>query len=71
MDKLGREVIKIAATVSLALLLGTGPVQAQGLGGSAVVLQLEPADANVASLDITFHRKGVSEAGKVRVPISQ
>src|SRR5439155_9069784 len=35
MDKLGREVIKIAATVSLALLLGTGPVQAQGLGGSS------------------------------------
>ena len=45
--------------------------KAQSLGGSAVVLQLEPADANVASLDITFHRKGVSEAGKVRVPISQ
>jgi hypothetical protein len=34
-----------------------------------LVLELDPADANVASLDITVHKKGVSEPKKASVPI--
>jgi hypothetical protein len=45
--------------------------RAQSLGGSALVLQLDPADANVATLDITVHTRGVSDAKKVSVPIAQ
>jgi hypothetical protein len=45
--------------------------RADGAGGSALVLQLEPADANVASLEITVKKKGTNDAKKVSVPISQ
>jgi VWFA-related protein len=45
--------------------------RAQGVSGTAVVLQLDPADANVASLDITMRAKGVADAKKVSVPIAQ
>ena len=45
--------------------------RAQTLGGSALVLQLNPADAMVATLDITVHTKGVADAKKVSVPIAQ
>jgi VWFA-related protein len=45
--------------------------RAQSLGGSALVLQLNPADARVASLDITVHTKGVADAKKVSIPIGQ
>jgi VWFA-related protein len=45
--------------------------RAQTLGGSALVLQLNPADARVASLDITVHTKGVADAKKVSIPIGQ
>ncbi|HEX9493206.1 MAG TPA: VWA domain-containing protein [Thermoanaerobaculia bacterium] len=45
--------------------------RAQGLRGSALVLQLEPADANVAALDITVKKKGSPDAKKVSVPIVQ
>jgi VWFA-related protein len=45
--------------------------RAQVEGGSALVLQLEPADANVASLDITVKKKGSPDARRVSVPISQ
>jgi hypothetical protein len=45
--------------------------RAQVVGGSALVLQLNPADAKVASLDITVHTKGVADAKKVSIPIGQ
>jgi len=45
--------------------------RAQSLGGNALVLQLNPADAKVASLDITVHTKGVADAKKVSIPIGQ
>jgi len=45
--------------------------RADSIGGSALVLQLDPADANVASLDITVKKKGTNDAKKVSVPISQ
>ncbi|MDQ6802726.1 MAG: VWA domain-containing protein [Acidobacteriota bacterium] len=45
--------------------------RAQSLDGSALVLQLNPADARVATLDITVHTKGVADAKKVSVPIAQ
>jgi len=45
--------------------------RAQGLRGSVLVLQLEPADANVAALDITVKKKGSPDAKKVSVPIVQ
>ena len=45
--------------------------RAQSVGGSALVLQLDPADANVASLDITVKKKGSTDAKTVSVPISQ
>ena len=45
--------------------------RAEGPGGSALVLQLNPAEAKVASLDITVHTKGVADAKKVSVPIGQ
>ena len=44
--------------------------RADSIGGSALVLQLDPAEANVASLDITVKRKGTNDAKKVSVPIS-
>jgi VWFA-related protein len=45
--------------------------RAQSLGGNALVLQLNPADPKVASLDITVHTKGVADAKKVSIPIGQ
>lgn len=45
--------------------------RAQGANGVALVLELAPADANVASLDITVRRKGVLEAKKLSLPIVQ
>jgi len=45
--------------------------RADTVGGSALVLQLDPAGANVASLDITVKRKGTNEEKIVSVPISQ
>ncbi|HYS52588.1 MAG TPA: VWA domain-containing protein [Thermoanaerobaculia bacterium] len=42
-----------------------------GRSGSAFVLQLNPEDAKAASLDITVHTKGASDAKKVSVPIAQ
>jgi VWFA-related protein len=43
--------------------------RADGLGAAVLVLQLDPADANVASLDITVKKKGTSDSRKVSVPI--
>jgi hypothetical protein len=45
--------------------------RATGVGGSALVLQLNAADANVAALDITVRTKGVADVKKVSVPIAQ
>ena len=45
--------------------------RADGAGAAAVVLQLDPKDANVASLDITVKKKGTNDARKMSVPITQ
>ena len=45
--------------------------RADGAGAAAVVLQLDPKDANVASLDITVKKKGTTYAKKMSVPIVQ
>ncbi len=45
--------------------------RADGAGAAALVLQLDPADANVASLDITVKKKGTNDAKKVSVPIRE
>ena len=45
--------------------------RAQGPAGGALVVQLNPADAKVATLDITVHAKGAPDPKKVSVPIGQ
>ena len=45
--------------------------RADGGGATALVLELEPADAGVAALDITVKKKGTTIAQKSSVPIVQ
>jgi VWFA-related protein len=45
--------------------------RAKGATGTVLVLQLDPADANVVSLDIIVHKKGASDVKKASVPIVQ
>jgi VWFA-related protein len=45
--------------------------RAQSAGGTALVFQLDPADANVTSLEITVKKKGAADTRKVSVPIAQ
>lgn len=44
---------------------------AKGAGVTALVLELDPKDANVASVDITVRKKAGGAAQKTSVPISQ
>ena len=45
--------------------------QAKGADATALVLELDPAQANVASVDVTVHKKGVAEPQKTSVAIVQ
>ena len=45
--------------------------QAKGVDGTALVLEIDPSQSNVASVDITVHKKGVATAQKTSVPIVQ
>ena len=44
---------------------------AKGLGVTALVLEVDPKDANVASVDVTVRKKGAAESQKTSVPIVQ
>jgi VWFA-related protein len=44
---------------------------AKGGEATALVLELDPKDANVAAVDITVRKKGAPEATKISVPIAQ
>jgi VWFA-related protein len=44
---------------------------AKGTDGTVLVLQLDPADATTANLDVTVRKKGVAEAQKTSVPVVQ
>jgi len=48
-----------------------GRADGAGDGAAALVLQIDPAAANVASLDITVTKKGTNDSKKLAVPISQ
>ena len=45
--------------------------QARGADGTALVLEIDPAQANVAAVDVTVHKKGDPNAQKTSVPIVQ
>jgi VWFA-related protein len=48
-----------------------GRADGAGDGCNALVLQLDPADAKAANLDITVKKKGASDAKTVTVPIAE
>ena len=48
-----------------------GRADGAGDGAAALVLQLDPANAKAASLDITVKKKGTNDATTVTIPIAQ